>query len=162
MQTIPINYTREYIDDDTKTEKSEEQADSSTHEKQEQKKGEHEKHSYRRYFKLITNTDTKETRGRFSGFKPKQAANKALTSLLKTMKGGKKTEKIKFSIIECTKGSKGKVYHYTGQRIELEHPMTVTIKDNHSGQDRTIVYKYQNNIMKDCNNIIKDCNEEAT
>ena len=61
--------------------------------------------------------------------KPKQAANKALTSILKLREGAGKSTKvqIRFSIVECTRGSKHKEYSYVGERVELEKPMEVKI-----------------------------------
>lgn len=100
-----------------------------------------------RYFKVVT--EGGDPHGRFSGAKPKQAANKALTSLLKSKeKTGKSTNgEIKFSIVECTRGSKHKTYNYVGERVELENPMEVVIG---SGADKkTIKYKFNNKVMKD-------------
>ena len=80
-----------------------------------------------RYFKIVCEDGS--CRGRFSGKKPKQAANKALTSILKQKKSMKGGGKLNFSICECTRGSKCKVYNYTGERRKLEKPMDVTIGD---------------------------------
>lgn len=95
----------------------------------------------KRFFQIV-NADG-ETEGRFAGHKPKQAANKAFTSLLKKQTGGGKgpSGKIEFSIIECTRNSKRKVYNYIGERVELETPEKVKI------QDKEIVYKF-NNVLK--------------
>jgi len=95
-----------------------------------------------RYFKIVNEDGT--TQGRFSGRKPKQAANKALTSILKERKEtGKGTAgKVDFSIVECTRGSKHKQYSYEGQRKKLPEKMTVTI-DN-----KEIVYEYSNVVKK--------------
>jgi len=95
-----------------------------------------------RYFKI--KSDAGECRGRFSGRKPKQAANKALTSILKdrSVKGDSVKGKVKFSIIECTRGSGCKQYNYVGERVKLRKPMTVTIGD------KKIVYNFSNNVNK--------------
>ncbi|CAH6421805.1 Hypothetical protein KVN_LOCUS493 [uncultured virus] len=100
-----------------------------------------------RFFKF--KVDDGDARGRFSGTKPKQAANKALTSILKTREkeGENVNGQIKFSIIECTRGSKHKQYNYTGERVELDDPMKVKIG---KGEDAKIIeYKYNNKVMKD-------------
>ena len=100
-----------------------------------------------RYFKVIV--EGSEAHGRFSGSKPKQAANKALTSILKTREqsGGGVTGEIKFSIIECTRGSKHKTYNYIGQRVKLDKPMKVKIGSGPTAKE--IEYKFNNRVMKD-------------
>ena len=99
-----------------------------------------------RYFKIV---DGDTTKGRFSGTKPKQAANKALTSILKSKKGAGKavTGKIKFSIQECTRRKSRKVYNYVGERIQLSEPMEVEI--GKGADKKTITYKFNNRVMKD-------------
>lgn len=90
-----------------------------------------------------------EIHGRFCGYKPKQAANKALTAILKARKAENKpvnNVEIVFDIIESTRGSKQKTYHYTGQRVELETPMVVNIKANDTAKQ--ITYKYNNRVQK--------------
>lgn len=95
-----------------------------------------------RYFKIKSEDGT--THGRFSGKKPKQAANKALTSILKDKKKNKETIRgeVKFTITECTRGSTQKEYNYVGKRQKLEKPMEVAIGD------KKIVYQFQNNVKK--------------
>lgn len=88
-----------------------------------------------RYFKCVYNG---EAFGRFSGAKPKQAANKALTYLMKL---GHESP-ITFSIVECSRGSKHKEYKYKGERIELDKPMEVNIGGH------IITYRFNNRIMK--------------
>jgi len=106
-----------------------------------------EEDSRTRYFKVIV--DGGEAHGRFSGSKPKQAANKALTSIVKSRESiGQQTEgQIKFSIIECTRGSRQKTYNYIGERHLLDTPMKVPIG---KGTDAKVIeYKYNNKVMKD-------------
>jgi hypothetical protein len=120
--------------------------------KVENKEGSETENSKRRYFKVVVNGE--EAHGRFSGTKPKQAANKALTSILKSKEkvGGDSGQtathgQIKFSIIECTRGSKHKQYNYVGERVKLENPMLVEIGE---GDDlKVIEYKFNNRVMKD-------------
>lgn len=96
-----------------------------------------------RYFKVVLNEG--EAFGRFSGSKPKQAANKALTSILRKKRHEKKSTKgkIHFSIVECTRGSKRKEYNYVGNRVKLDDPVTVNIKG------KEVTYQYSNVVRKD-------------
>ncbi len=100
-----------------------------------------------RYFKVVV--EGEDPHGRFSGTKPKQAANKALTSLIKSReKDGESTDgKIKFSIVECTRGSRHKTYNYVGERVELDNPMEVIIGSG--SNEKRIKYKFNNKVMKD-------------
>ena len=102
-----------------------------------------------RYFKLIYNG---ETQGRYGGKKPKQAANKAFSSIVKDMKkngnqqGGVNVD-INFSIRECTRNSKHKEYKYVGVRESLNQPVKVTI-NNEDGSVKEITYNFHNKIQK--------------
>ncbi len=102
-----------------------------------------------RYFKLFYN-DT--IQGRYSGKKPKQAANKAFSSIIKTLKesgqqnGGVNVD-IDFTIRECTRNSKHKDYKYVGKRQELDKPVMVDIA-NADGSKKQITYKFCNKLQK--------------
>lgn len=102
-----------------------------------------------RYFKLFYND---EYQGRFRGRKPKQAANKAFSSIIKDMKksgnqkGGVNVD-INFSIRECTRNSKHKEYNYVGVREQLKDPVEVVIK-NDDGSVKEITYSFHNKISK--------------
>ena len=100
----------------------------------------------RRYFRVLYN---KTVVGRVSGFKAKQAANKALTCILRENKSKKISTqgKINFTIKDCTRGSNQKEYKFVGERVELKPSMDIIIK-NSSGSDRTIQYKYKNVVKK--------------
>ena len=99
-----------------------------------------------RFFKLLV--DGEEAHGRFCGAKPKQAANKAFTSYSKTLEQvGGSAGPFKFSIVECTRGSKHKRYNYIGERIKLNKPMKVKIGSGPNAKE--IEYNYNNRIMKD-------------
>jgi len=88
-----------------------------------------EENTSTRYFKVIHDGEDESTaHGRFSGSKPKQAANKAFTSIVKEAKGALNGE-TKFSIIECTRKSKNKRYFYTATRELLNVPTEVIIGD---------------------------------
>ena len=102
-----------------------------------------------RYFKLFYN---EEFQGRYCGRKPKQAANKAFSSIVKDMKkngnqkGGVNVD-INFSIRECTRNSKHKEYNYVGVREELKDPVEVKI-NNEDGSVKKITYSFHNKISK--------------
>ncbi len=104
-----------------------------------------------RYFKCIYEG---ETFGRFSGYKPKQAAGKALTSILRSKTGSKKqavNQEISYSMIECTRGRAHKVSQYVGKRVKLEKPNKVTIKSKDEKGNvvtKVIEYEFTNKITK--------------
>jgi uncharacterized membrane protein YheB (UPF0754 family) len=86
--------------------------------------------SRKRFFRCIYTHPEKGIicEGRYSGRKPKQAASKALTSILKLyQKDNKKVDNILFGIIECTRGSKNKKYFYEGKKSQLKIPLIVKI-----------------------------------
>ena len=95
-----------------------------------------------RYFRLLIDG---EARGRFSGLKPKQAASKALTSLLnsRTKDGLSTAGEHHYTMVECTRGCSGKKYRYVGERVELDEPVTVTLGN------KDIVYRHSNVVRKD-------------
>jgi hypothetical protein len=101
-----------------------------------------------RYFKLYYNDNIC---GRYSGKKPKQAANKAFSSIIKDMKKTENKEgvniDITFTIKECTRNSFHKEYKYVGKRLLLKSPVKVTI-ENGDGTSKDIVYKYHNELKK--------------
>ena len=102
-----------------------------------------------RYFKLIYND---QVQGRYCGRKPKQAANKAFSSIIKDYKksgqqnGGVNVD-INFTIKECTRNSKHKEYKYIGKREILVNPVKVEIA-NEDGSIKQIEYKFQNKLQK--------------
>ena len=102
-----------------------------------------------RYFKLIYNN---QVQGRYCGKKPKQAANKAFSSIIKDCKksgqqnGGVNVD-INFTIKECTRNSKHKEYKYIGKRQVLENPVKVEIA-NADGSIKQIEYKFHNKLQK--------------
>lgn len=101
-----------------------------------------------RYFHLIYKN---HSYGRFVGKNPKQAANKAFTSLFKKQQKIDKdinlNKEIPFSIIECTRRTKHKSYHYVGIRNKLNLEKRIIIR---SGTNQKIItYRYRNNVKKD-------------
>ena len=101
-----------------------------------------------------THIDSKTTKSRLVGKTPKQAANKALTALLRIVNKGKSpTDSVtgtdfsaSFTIRETTRGSKGKEYMYFGKREKLASPSVYSIKVD--GQSREIVNNYRNVVVK--------------
>ena len=90
----------------------------------EQTAGGHKK----RYFRCVYKTKEGEIVevGRYSGIKPKQAASKALSAIIKKTKL-KIGEPVKYLIQECTRGSKKKKYSYVGQQAQLESKLIFKI-----------------------------------
>jgi len=101
-----------------------------------------------RFFRCVfKNTDGEIVHaGRYSGKKPKQAARKALTGIVKKneLEVG---EHVIFLIQECTRGSKKKKYSYVGAQVNLPEPITVTIRKK-DGQKSEIVYTKDNEVKK--------------
>lgn len=111
---------------------------------------EQEAQSKLRYFKLFYNN---EICGRYCGKKPKQAANKAFSSIVKDMKkdgvsvSTDSQLEVPFTIKECTRNSKHKEYKYIGKRHLLKEPVKVSI-ENGDGSVKEIVYKFHNQLQK--------------
>lgn len=78
--------------------------------------------------------------GRYNGDSPYQAANKALSEIIRNkVKNNQATDRdITFFLVESTKGSGKKVHQYVGKRMKLAQPVTYTV-DN--GQVITKEYK---------------------
>lgn len=70
----------------------------------------------------INNSSQEVQFGRFIGLKPKQAAAKAFTTLIKLIKSDARKC---IKIIETTKGSKNKSFYFECTRMKLECPITV-------------------------------------
>ena len=84
---------------------------------------------------------TEEYTGRFTGWTPYQAANKALSRYFRSSEDPKPV--VTFSIRESTRGSNHKVYTYEGHRVKLETPVSYTI-----GEGNTIVKHHKNQLKK--------------
>lgn len=82
-----------------------------------------------RSFKIKLGDD--KAYGRYTGDSPYQAANKALSELIRKKKsdGGSVSGKINFTLIESTKGSSHKEHKYVGKRIPLKEPITYETKN---------------------------------
>jgi hypothetical protein len=94
-----------------------------------------------RSFKVLLQGD-EAAHGRYSGNSPYQAANKALSEIIRTRVRENKPvdEEIQFNLIETTKGSQKKSYTYVGKRIKLDTPVTYQVA---GGQTIEKVYKNQ-------------------
>lgn len=100
-----------------------------------------------RYFKCYHN-DT--CFGRFRGRKPKQAACKAFTKLIKLFRGQnleQDDQEFIFSIKEITRNSKKKSYTYTGSRIQFDRPCKVQIMSP-NGERKDVIFRYKNCIKR--------------
>lgn len=118
-----------------------------------------------RSFKAIYTDTNGEVvmRGRYCGTNSKQVACKAFTGICKLfIKEGKKIDsEIKFGMKEVTKNSRGKIYFFSGKRVELDQPITLEIIGG-----KQISYKYNNIVIRansiDCTHLLtyKDVNNE--
>jgi hypothetical protein len=96
-----------------------------------------------RSFKVKLSEDG-QSYGRYNGDSPYQAANKALSEIIRTkVKEGEGVEgKITFWLIESTKGSTKRVHQYEGERIKLDEPVKYKVGENE------IVKEYKNILKK--------------
>tara|TARA_B110000037_G_C17112282_1_gene502359 strand:+ start:19 stop:339 length:321 start_codon:yes stop_codon:yes gene_type:complete len=81
-----------------------------------------------------------EWSGRYMGMFPYQAANKALSEIIRK-NNIKCDQKINFDLYECTKNSKNKIYKYIGFREKTI--ITYKINDN-----KMITKNFKNNLKK--------------
>jgi len=81
-----------------------------------------------RHWRVIYGESTKPT-GRYAGASPYQAANKALTEIIRQKrKDGNSTKgKVSFAMIESTRGKQKKVHYYEGRRVKLTEPVEYEI-----------------------------------
>ena len=88
---------------------------------------------------------TGEQNGRYNGDSPYQAANKALSELIrnKLKKGDNVDDEITFFLVESTKGSSKKTHEYLGRRTKLDTPVTYTV-----GNGQLITKEYKNILRK--------------
>ena len=101
-----------------------------------------------RFFRCVYKTSSGDIvhAGRYSGKKPKQAACKALTGIVKNNELAT-GEKVTFLIQECTRGSKKKKYSYQGCQVDLEEPVRITITKK-DGTTSEIEYTKNNEVKK--------------
>lgn len=92
--------------------------------------------------------------GRYNGDSPYQAANKALSEIIRNrVKNNQNSEEeISFYLVETTKSSNKKVHQYLGKRMKLEEPVKykVEIKLNGqpTGQVQVIQKEFKNVLRK--------------
>ena len=96
-----------------------------------------------RSFKVKLSFDG-DSYGRYNGDSPYQAANKALSEIIRTKVKAKEStdDKIVFWLIESTKGSAKRIHKYEGERIKLAEPVKYKVGDNE------IVKEYKNILKK--------------
>jgi hypothetical protein len=87
--------------------------------------------------------------GRYNGDSPYQAANKALSEIIRNKVKNNEAvdEDITFFLVESTKGSTKKVHQYVGKRIKLDEPVKYTVNGNND-QQQEIVKEYKNILRK--------------
>lgn len=76
-------------------------------------------------------TDEGDLYGRYNGDSPYQAANKALSEIIRNkVKVNESVDsEINFFLVESTKGSAKKVHQYVGKRVQLETPVVYKVGD---------------------------------
>jgi hypothetical protein len=96
-----------------------------------------------RSFKVKLSQDG-QSYGRYNGDSPYQAANKALSEIIRNrVKDGESVEgKLTFWLIESTKGSTKRSHQYEGERIKLSEPVKYKVGENE------IIKEYKNILKK--------------
>jgi hypothetical protein len=96
-----------------------------------------------RSFKVKLSTEA-ELYGRYNGDSPYQAANKALSEIIRNKVKNNESvdEEINFYLVESTKGSLKKSHQYLGKRIQLETPVIYKVGD------QQIVKNFKNILKK--------------
>jgi hypothetical protein len=90
-----------------------------------------------RHFRYVSPVGKLE--GKYTGYKPKQAANKIFMNLQKESKA----DVIKFFMTEITKGRKNKTFHYKGERKKLDEPVEMKTPDGNIMKDRDSLQNQQ-------------------
>lgn len=85
-----------------------------------------------------------ELYGRYNGDSPYQAANKALSEIIRNkVKGAEAVDgDITFYLVESTKGSAKKTHQYVGKRVQLDSPVEYKVGD------QIIIKKFKNLLKK--------------
>jgi hypothetical protein len=96
-----------------------------------------------RSFKVKLSQES-ELYGRYNGDSPYQAANKALSEIIRNKVKNNESvfDEINFYLVESTKGSLKKSHQYFGKRIELETPVIYKVGD------QEIVKNFKNILKK--------------
>jgi len=101
---------------------------------------------------LIDDHDKEKMFGRFKGIRPRQAANKAFSSICKKLlKGGEEifNKDFIFTIVECTRNAKkNRKFPYIGRKEKLDKVSEREVKIGGGKETRKIVYKSKNIIKK--------------
>ena len=100
-----------------------------------------------RSFKVKLETEGPQY-GRYNGDSPYQAANKALSEIIRNrVKNNQPTsEDIVFYLVESTKGSGKKAHQYIGKRIKLDTPVSYVVKNG--DREQTIIKEFKNVLRK--------------
>jgi len=95
-----------------------------------------------RSFKVKLDNDGPQY-GRYNGDSPYQAANKALSEIIRNrVKSNQSTdEDITFFLVESTKGSSKKCHKYIGKRVKLDTPVSYVVKNGDREQKITKEFK---------------------
>ena len=83
--------------------------------------------------------------GRYNGDSPYQAANKALSEIIRNRVKNNQAvdDDMTFFLVESTKGSSKKVHKYVGRRIKLDVPVSYTVENG-----QVITKEYKNVLRK--------------
>ena len=86
-----------------------------------------------------------ELYGRYNGDSPYQAANKALSEIIrsKVKNNENVNEEIRFFLVESTKHSHKKTHEYSGRRVKLDEPVQYTVSGN-----QVITKEFKNYLRK--------------
>ena len=83
--------------------------------------------------------------GRYNGDSPYQAANKALSEIIRNRVKNNQAvdDDMTFFLVESTKGSSKKIHKYVGRRIKLDVPVSYTVENG-----QVITKEYKNVLRK--------------
>jgi hypothetical protein len=115
------------------------------------KRSSDENENKKRSFKMLD--ESGNSRGRYTGSGPKQAASKAYSKYVqglssaekKKIKGGSVATKI--YVKESTRGGRKKIFGYEVRRVALDDPHTSQVT-NKEGEVKEIVYKHRNVVRR--------------
>lgn len=104
--------------------------------------------------------------GRYNGDSPYQAANKALSEIIRNrVKTSQPTsEDITFFLVESTKGCVKKTHQYLGKRIKLESPVTYTVNNGQviTKEFKNILRKVKKSDLQSGGNVVTETTATST
>jgi len=86
---------------------------------------------------LTTKTGKPQTRG------PKDKASSAFSEICQK-NNEKGTCSYEFAIQETTRGSDKKIYNYQGNRVKLDKPVVLKLKDSKTGKVKEVIKRFKN------------------